>query len=269
MPFLELVDPWTSQPNHMVRANRDLFPDRSHLWVPLGLQAGMFDIAGGWHAFNLAHQSPAIGQQGPCGRGDASTGQWGELGAYTSPGFGADWCSNSATNVWGHTVFGLVELETLVPSAEFSILRVDEQDGNYMLALDVFPNTKTVRPLIKTSTTNGWSTSNDKIHNEIVINTPLIVAYRYTDGSPIESVVCPIGGKPVWTKTSTTVSGGVLCQLANTGTNALYAHIGGLGSAGAASSFPGKIYMAGMVPYPMSDEQFAAIVRNPWIVIEP
>ena len=138
-----------------------------------------------------------------------------------------------------------------------------------MLALDVFPSTKTVRPLIKTSATNGWSTSNDKVHNEIVINTPLIVAYRYTDGSPIESVVCPIGGKPVWTKTSTVVSGGVLCQLANTGANALYAHIGGLGSAGSSSSFPGKITYASMVPYPMSDHLFAELCKNPWIVIEP
>lgn len=269
MPFLELVEPWTQQPNHLVQPNRDIIPDRSHLWVPLGTQAGMWDIAGGWHAFSGVYPYPGFGQQGPCWHGDGSSSLWNETGLYTSPGFGADWGSNTASIVTSHTVFGLVEFESLSGSAEYSILRVDELDGNYMLALDVFPSTKTIRPLVKTSGTNGWTVNNDKVHNEIVINTPLIVAYRYTDGSPIESVVCPIGGKPVWTKTATNVSGGVRCTFANTGTQSLYAHIGGLGSAGSASNFPGKINYAGMVPYAMNDHLFAELCKNPWIVIEP
>lgn len=265
MPFLAIDEPWTQQPNHLVLPNRDIIPDRSHLWVPLGTQAGYWDIAGGWHAFNVSNHTPGFGQHGPCGRGDGSTGLWGEKGAYTAVDFGRDWASDVSSVVSSHTVFSLVEFESLSSSAEFSILRVDAATGNYMLALDVFPSTKTVRPLCKTSGTSGWSINNDKVHNEIVINTPLIVAYRYTDGSPIESVVCPVGGKPVWTKTATSVSGGVRQQAA-TGN---YAHIGGFGNNGAAASFPGKIAYACMVPYPMNDFLFAELCKNPWIVIEP
>lgn len=253
---------WTEQPQWPVHPNRELIPTLSHLWIPCGSPRGFIDIAGGWDALNIIMADPAVGRCGVCVQGTGASSQYGERGAYTAADFGKDWCSDVSSVVTNHTVFGLVEFDLLSGSAEYSVLRVDVSTGNYMLALDVFPNTKTVRPLVKTSGTNGWNVANDMVHNEIVVNTPLIIAYRYRSGSPIASLVCPIGGKGVWTSTASAVSGGVV-QLAASGN---IAHIGGFGNFDIASSFPGKIYMAGMVPYAMSDAEMQSVIDNPWIV---
>lgn len=253
---------WTEQPQWPVHPNRELIPTLSHLWIPCGSPWGFIDIAGGWDAPNMADGTQGLGQSGVAHIGSGAALLWGERGLYTASGFGNDWGTSTSSVVYSHTVFGLVEFDSLASSSEFSILRCDEQTTNYMFGLAVFPSTKTVRPLVRTSGTSGWTVNNDKVHNEIVVSTPLIIAYRYTDGSPIESLVAPIGGTQVWTKTATNVSGGIR----QTNTNAMYAHIGGFGNSGNASSFPGKIYMAGMVPYAMSDAEMQSVIDNPWIV---
>lgn len=263
--ILLLEDEWDRQPQRLVTPNTDIIPPLSHLWMPCGLGKGMLDIAGGFHALDQNYASNAVGKDLICSQGTGQTGLWGEIGTCTASGFGNDWATWNSAVVADHTVFALVEFDSLSSSSEFSVLRIDAANGNYMLALDVFPSTKTVRPLVATYPTSGWTVNNDKTHAEIVVNTPLIVAYRYTSGSPIESMVAPIGGAMTWTKTSTNVAGGIR----QNNTNSLYAHIGGFGNNGGATSFPGKIYTVGMVPYAIPNHVFRKIIDNPWIVCAP
>lgn len=256
--IITLEDEWDRQPDYHVQG-----PGRfgaAGLWVPE--PGGCFEAVHGQHALNQGGGSTSI-EYGKCGlavRGTGSDAYVGDTGYYTTAGAGNS--ERALANKPSMAVVAIVEFLSLASSNEMSIIRCDASGDNFY-ALDVYPSTKTVRPLLVTDGATGWTVGNDVVHNEIVVNVPLVFIMRYFAGSPIEVSVGPIGGNVNFTKTATNVSG--LTKSSSGSYNTLKTHIGGLWY-GTAYSFPGRIYGVGVFPRYITNGEARVIQNNPWSI---
>ena len=234
------VPPGPARPDPQWRAE--------HLWTVAG-SAGMRDAVGGAHLSSLGQASRSSGRLGLSvlcnGSATTESGAWGADGAVSLVGYSE--C----------TLFALVEFTSLADATERGALRIDNGTGGH-IALDVFPSTGKVRPLIATTSATGWATTND-VTPGFSTRSPTLILARWKSGTKIETSARAIGRPPGWLTGSGTPAGTITVNASTIST--MRAHVGGM--AGGAYPFPGHVYAAGILPYRITDGAACLLACDP------
>ena len=188
----------------------------------------------------------------------------GPTGYFTAPG------AVNLTGLSGITLFAVVEFTDIATSGESGIIRCDDNTNpaNASYALDVFANTKTIRPLLSTTGISGWVVGNDVVRNEIALLTPLVIITRYQNipGRQFLDVsVVPIGKAAAWSHAGTVT--GTVTQTSGI-SSSFQTHLGGMAHTGG-FNFPGNIYLAGVLPYYLENPDADRLSKYPWEVFAP
>lgn len=228
----------------------------THLWTVAGA-AGMRDAVGRAHLGSLNQAVRGVGRYGPAIVGTGSTttesGAWGADGSVSLVG---------ASEV---TLFAVVEFSALTQVNECGILRIDNATAGH-IALDVYPSTGKVRPLIATTSATGWAVTND-VTATFTARTPMLIVSRWRAGTQIEASALPIGQPPVWLTGSGTPAGTITVQSASSIT-LMRPHVAGMSANGLGYPFPGRVYLAGILPYRITDAAACLLACDPWLLFK-
>ena len=188
--------------------------------------------------------------------GDVSANSIPELSGYSTPVGAAMLTGASAITMWGVVCFS-----DLSQSSETDLMRAEIfGSGSYQYAFDFFPATGVFRPLCTTSGTNGFSTGNDVTVSGLKTGELYLMLTRWQSGQVFETLVQPVGSALAGYLSNTLVPTGTITTNGATPTN-----IGGIGYNGAIIyTFPGWIYLAGVVGEYMPDGAVAELLRDPF-----
>ena len=161
------------------------------------------------------------------------------LGTAAARGFS----SSNAIALTGHTsacILAVVTFQSSSSSAESAIIRATVDATSQGYALDYFSSTGTLRPLLATSGTNGWTAGNDRSISSLVApGATLVIAFHW-NGS-VGGIYASRLGQPLALIGSTFSITGTTTALAG------YPYIGGMSYAGGTTDpFPGIIHLVGV-----------------------
>lgn len=167
---------------------------------------------------------------------------------------------------WGrYTIYAVLEFAMFSAgsSMEYSIGRAAGEAGKGM-ALDIFPNTKTIRPLIATSSISGWTASNDTSDARLTDGVPWVVGFTWANGAFLKVFSGPIGGEAKI----------IVCPITPTGsfvpTVSPDMYIGGMQYAETSVGKGGiDLYSLRVLRSTLSDTAIVALVTNPFQVFAP
>lgn len=238
------------QPQRPARVSSAIRPPL-HLWSMV--DGRPYDHAGGAHALTQrANVSVAVGKHGIATRGAGATG--------ADSGFVSAISAAKLAGLTELTMFAVTEFDVF-SNTECVLLRSDpDSAATGQIALAVFPSASnsTIRPLINTSGTSGWTTSVDHVIGALGAGPYLVIA-RYRSGQVLQSACIPIGSNGITWGGSFSPSGSVVSN------DNMRIHIGGSANTGAGAA-PGNLYLSGVFPYYISDAEVAALAQNPWQV---
>ena len=192
------------------------------------------------------------------------SGVYGDVGANPIPalsGYSTPVGSAMMTGASAITMWGVVCFSDLSQSSETDLMRAEIfGSGSYQYAFDFFPATGVFRPLCTTSGTNGFSTGNDVTVSGLKTGELYLMLTRWQSGQVFETLVQPVGSALAGYLSNTLVPTGTITTNGATPTN-----IGGMGYNGAIIyTFPGWIYLAGVVGEYMPDGAVAELLRDPF-----
>ena len=194
--------------------------------------------------------------------GDVSANPIPALSGYSTPVGSAMLTGASAITMWGVVCFS-----DLSQSSETDLIRAETYgSGAYQYAFDFFPSTGVFRPLVTTSGTTGFSTGNDVTVSGLKTGELYLMLTRWQSGQVFETLVQPVGSALSGYLTNTLVPTGTITSNGVVPTN-----VGGMGYNGAiVYTFPGWIYLAGVVGEYMPDGVVAELLADPFnYVLKP
>ena len=194
--------------------------------------------------------------------GDVSANPIPALSGYSTPVGSAMLTGASEITMWGVVCFS-----DLSQSNETDLMRAETYESwANQYAFDLFPSTGVFRPLLTTSGTTGWSTGNDVTVSGLKTGELYLMLTRWQSGQVFETLVQPVGSALAGYLSNTSVPSGTITSNGVVPTN-----IGGMGYAGVAvQTFPGWIYLAGVVGAYMPDGVVAELLADPFnYVLKP
>lgn len=161
--------------------------------------------------------------------------------------------------------FSIVEIAGFTNSTECSVFRATGVNNGQGIAFDIFPSSKTIRPLIHTGGTSGWTVANDTVDSNMAAGVAWGFAMTYTSGR-LTWYSGRIGSPPSQWSTAT-VTGGILDNISVNGP--LY--IGGMAFPGPGNvgSFPGKIHEISFWDREFLPIEIRELFVNPWQLFAP
>lgn len=237
-----------------------------NLWIPAGW--GAAEIVLGAHAFSKQANVTMAAKNGGIGiQGDGSLTS--AISGFQTPAGAVDY-----TGLSGITLFSIVTFNSSTNNAnnEGEILRVDNNSstGQAHVSISVFCNTSggyVVRTAIATSGTSAWSVGVDVNVGTPTLGIPYTVIGYYD--SVAQHVYVGFGkvGHPLSWGNSANAYSGTVTVTSGSVTN-FQTHICGGGYVGL-TSFPGVVYMVGVIPKVISRGLMQQWSNNPWQIISP
>ena len=198
------------------------------------------------------------------------SGVYGDVGADPIPalsGYSTPVGSAMLTGASAITMWGVVCFSDLTSPSETALIRAETYgSGADQYAFDLFPSTGVFRPLLTTSGTTGWSTGNDVTVSGLKTGELYLMLTRWQSGQVFETLVQQVGSALAGYLTNTLAPTGTIASNGVVPTN-----IGGMGYTGVGIlTFPGWIYLAGVVGEYMPDGVVAELLADPFnYVLKP
>ena len=169
------------------------------------------------------------------------------------------------------TLFAVATMRALSSSNWSHLMRLDHNPQyNSQLNLAIKWDGATFRQdaLLKTTVNNGWTASSFTIipaeNRSFSLDTLCLHILRWKNGSGSQVSATSIGLNPIWTSVPYNATGVIGAP-----DTPMEMHIGGLAYEYSEYGFPGQIYIAGVLPTWITDEQADKLSANPWQIFEP
>ena len=249
----------TSQPQELVEIDSS-FITPIDLWVPHA--SGMKNLVRSRDAHKIgANISLEPSQSGfACSGGLPNT-----RGAYTDTY--NDWYAGYSEI----TLFAVATMRGISGSVWSHLMRLDSNQ-TYAAQADLGVKWNGVTfsqdALLKTTVISGWTSNSFTTipagNRSFSLDTLCLHILRWKNGSGSQVSATSIGLSPIWTSVPYKATG--VIGFPNT---PMEMHIGGLAHTGGEYGFPGQIYIAGVLPTWITDEQADKLSVNPWQIFEP
>lgn len=157
------------------------------------------------------------------------------------------------------TLYAVVEFTCLFGASPYEHLIARAAGiSSQGISLGYFPNTKTIRPLISTTGTSGWTASNDLADSRLADHVPWLIGFTWSSAKFLKVFSAPIGAEPVISSRPITPSG-YYYPLAN---YAMFL-MGGeyIGSSTGKGGI--KLYSARMLDRSLLDSEIVSLAANP------
>ena len=169
------------------------------------------------------------------------------------------------------TLFAVATMRALSSSNWSHLMRLDHNPQyNSQLNLAIKWDGATFRQdaLLKTTVNNGWTASSFTIipaeNRSFSLDTLCLHILRWKNGSGSQVSATSIGLNPIWTSVPYNATGVIGAP-----DTPMEMHIGGLAYEYSEYGFPGQIYIAGVLPTWITDEQADKLSSNPWQIFAP
>jgi hypothetical protein len=216
------------------------------LWIPQLPVAR--DLVNTNNMVSIASRSLYDNSAGLFGLGLSSTGSstTGAKGLYGGP-----WLAGTNTI----SVFTIVTLKSLTQTQECALFRNAGAAGQGV-SLGIFPNSKTIRPLLQSV---AWDAANDRTDSSIVINTPWFFGMYYSPAEGLWAYSAPVG------QSAKRIGAVIYSGSATSPTSTELLYVGGLEYASAPTgTIDGVVSLVGASNRPVPRQWFESLAQNPW-----
>jgi hypothetical protein len=247
-PVIEHEMPWREQPQGVVVPSANFTKDFTSAWIfGDGLLARDF-VGNRVHLTGV--DSPSrysfTATAGGLGvTGDSSSSSSAAKGVKSTESYLSD------TGIGYFSGFGVVTFNAFSSSSETSIFRSTTAPLGQGVALDFFPSTKTIRPLIAGV---AWSVDNDTIDSSITAGVPWVIGMYYNGGG-VQVYSHRLGD--IARKVRAGTGSGMVSS-----SGVMY--IGGMSYNGSSAAFPGTIHLVAVSSKALTESAFQSYLTNPY-----